>query len=74
MNTGTCRSCKASILWVVMQSGRAMPLDAEPSASGTIVVDGEHARVAKPDPADPQPRYTSHFATCPGAGQHRRPR
>jgi len=70
----TCRSCNAPILWARSAKGkrRPMPLDPEPVPGGNVeLVDGE-AWVVKPDPN--VPRYVSHFATCPNAGQHRRAR
>ena len=71
-----CRSCGAEIVWCVTESGKKMPADAEPSERGTLVLvdscGGETlARVAE----CPGPRmYTSHFATCPNAAAHRKPR
>lgn len=64
---GTCRSCGAAIRWIVMVSGKRMPVDAKPAK--LIVLDDM-----------PEPRgavvdcWTSHFATCPNAAQHRKGR
>lgn len=65
---GSCRSCGAPILWIVMVSGKRMPLDAKPEKR--IVMDGDEPvqRGAVED------CYTSHFATCPDAAKHRRER
>jgi hypothetical protein len=71
---GTCSSCGAAIIWVVMYpSGARMPLDAKP-IGGLIKIelgfpDTGHARGK-----DSEPLYLSHFATCPNAAQHRKAR
>lgn len=64
--SATCKSCSAPIEWAKSaRTGKAMPLDLEPTAHGNLVViDG----VAHPAPADTgRERRTSHFATCPQA-------
>jgi hypothetical protein len=66
-------------VWAKSEStGRMMPLDAEPSRDGTFVLLGWESPpiAAKPQPAgDPlaaaTEKYSSHFATCPNAAQHR---
>ena len=69
-----CRSCGAEILWGTTPRGSKMPVDADPSPSGEWLLreDGslEHAPAGYVSPD----LYTSHFATCPNALQHRRPR
>jgi hypothetical protein len=73
-----CRSCGAEIRWARMSSGRAMPLDLEPSPAGTVaLVDDEHAETLSRDAAELEREagrelYVSHFATCPNSAQHRR--
>jgi hypothetical protein len=62
-----CRSCQAPIFWTVTEAGKSMPVDAQPSLQGNLIVSyddkGAHSRVAKgTDRAGL--RYTSHFATC----------
>jgi hypothetical protein len=67
----TCKSCSAPIEWVKSaRTGKAMPLDIEPTDNGNLVViDGvAHPRLA----GDTKPRRTSHFATCPQAESWRR--
>lgn len=83
--TTACRSCGAAILWVQMESGKRMPLDATPTEAGTVIIrcgpelgrETGHvetkaeaeARRASPSPV----AFTSHFATCPQAGKWRKP-
>jgi hypothetical protein len=77
-----CRSCGVQILWARTEAGKAIPLDAEPLPSGLFVV------TTPTDPRQPlnavswaswagprdRPRFTAHFATCPFAAKHRKPR
>lgn len=80
-----CRSCDADVWWVEWPSGKKMPVDSEPDMrpppkGGTLVLTlrkGPQSRllVEKYDPAKhdaKRNRYTSHFATCPNASEHRR--
>lgn len=64
-----CRSCKAPILWTVTVKEKRMPVNAEPSPVGNLVVimrDGLPPLARAPDLFDVGlPRYTSHFANCP---------
>ncbi len=72
-----CNSCGAEIIWAHTASGKAIPLDAEPVPFGNLVVvpgaDGPRA-LSVNIPGALGPRYVSHFATCPNANQHRKPR
>ena len=71
-----CRSCKAPMFWAATSSGKKMPLDAKPleSMSGKdshgVVAFGIRAGVASK--AYHGAKYTSHFATCPDADEHRK--
>jgi len=81
-----CRSCHAEVLWVVWPaSGKRMPVDAEPDMrplpkGGDIVLTvhggafGElRAEKFNTRAHDTKRnRYTSHFATCPNADEHRK--
>lgn len=69
----TCRSCSAPIVWAKTANGKAMPLDAEPTAMGNVTLDGGVIRLSTADYNALGPRYTSHFATCPNAKGHRKP-
>lgn len=74
-----CKSCGAEIIWVRTGNGKAMPVDAEPSAAGSLVLEQDPqgrtaAHVAGLFDGSDQPRYVSHFVTCPDADLHRRSR
>jgi hypothetical protein len=75
-----CRSCRARIFWARTTTGKMMPIDPVQDENGLITLTREEGQVAplatvhgkdKPPP-DSVPRYTSHFATCPAAGKHRK--
>lgn len=77
----TCRSCGASIVWTLTDSGKRMPVDAEPTDGGNVFLwrkDGEvramvlGALDTVRTELDNGKRYTSHFVTCPDAAEHRR--
>jgi hypothetical protein len=57
-----CRSCGAEIVWFQTRSGKRMPVD----EISTRPTDAQHQLDLN--------RHVSHFATCPNANQHRRPR
>lgn len=67
LDKGKCSSCGAPVLWVVMGSGKRMPLNPEPKKLVTLD-DMPEARGYVTD------CYTSHFATCPNAQAHRKAR
>lgn len=73
-----CRSCGKPIEWVLTRNAKRMPLDAFPSMSGDFVIDTSDdipvCRKATPEDVGRYPHRTSHFATCPNATQHRKPR
>lgn len=88
--SATCRSCGAPIIWAKHETtGRRMPFDAEPDPKGRWAMDDEDggeglSAAVTGRPADliyyqatdepPSNRYTSHFATCVHADQHRKGR
>lgn len=82
MKTLTCNSCHAPIVWALTVAGKRMPVDAEPVEHGNLhlyepVTDPDSPRVIFHDAGCgdfDDPLYTSHFATCPNANQHRRSR
>jgi hypothetical protein len=70
-----CKSCNAPIRWEKTANGKSVPLDAKPVENGNVVV---RAGVAIYLPRGQEtlveePRFISHFVTCPNAKQHRRP-
>lgn len=82
-----CRSCRAEVLWVEWASGKRMPVDATPDnrplpKGGDIVLAVRGGLFGKlvAEKFDTNAhgfarnRYTSHFATCPNANEHRRGR
>lgn len=82
----TCRSCGAAIIWAFTTTGKRMPVDAEPTDGGNVLLHPD--AVAGHDPVatvvgkhvqpsifgDDGPRYVSHFSTCAHADDHRRTR
>lgn len=76
MSAATCRSCGASIVWATTPSGKVMPLDAFCSTVGTIRLNADGSCTVMPALArvPGEPLHTSHFATCPDAAAHRKPR
>ena len=69
-----CRSCDAPIIWARTAKGKSIPLDASPTSEGNIVLAVFNvAHVLRSgESAAGRPTYTSHFATCPNAAEHRR--
>lgn len=59
-----CSSCGAAVYWIVTARGKKMPVD--PAVPG--------GQVPSPLKDGAPGRGVSHFATCPHADQHRRPR
>ncbi len=79
INRGKCSSCGAEILWAESKNGFAMPIDPTPVEDGNVVLhapddprESPLARVLKKGEHAPMPRFTSHFATCPDAAEHRK--
>lgn len=80
-NAGCCWSCKAAVWWGVTVAGEAIPLDVGSRADGNLVIrrqaDGSlrvcHASVVQQSLFS-ETRYVSHFATCPNADLHRKPK
>jgi hypothetical protein len=57
-----CTSCHAKIIWFKTEAGRNMPVDADTVEPGDDVLELDLSR------------HMSHFATCPNADKHRKPR
>lgn len=77
----TCGSCYAPIWWATSRvGGKRIPMDDKPTPNGNLYVWGctDQGRpvvdyIGKGDRVATV-RYTSHFATCPNADRHRRPK
>jgi hypothetical protein len=73
-----CKSCGASFTWATTTRGRSMPVDSEPTPDGNVWIDvlgvAHVTGGSGGEPPEGAKRYTSHFASCPGAGQHRKAR
>ncbi len=57
--------------------GKMMPIETVPSPAGSVWLDVMRVAhvVGKLQPAPPgQKMYVAHFATCPGANAHRKPK
>lgn len=70
-----CKSCGAEMRWCKTPRGSSMPIDAEPvEFGGNVVIRRGTAIVLKKGEASypKEPRYRSHFATCPNSAKHRR--
>ncbi len=71
-----CRSCRAEIIWGKTQNGKNMPVDAQPSRSGTVVLDVHNgvvyagvllgAQLASVRRST-RPLYEPHWVNCPDA-------
>ena len=73
----TCRSCGAPIRWIWTTGGKNMPCDAQEihySLGGREVFVTADGKVERGTRGGERTGYISHFATCPQADQHRRPR
>ncbi len=69
----TCRSCGEPIRWAKTREGKNIPLDYEPGARGTFVLQGDRDDVSKPMLAlrmkdelarDRVDLYSCHIETC----------
>lgn len=75
MTPSRCSSCRAEILWAETTKGARMPLDATPSANGTVRVVGDVAVVLTAAQASVRRAddvlYLPHWVSCPSADKHR---
>lgn len=85
-HSALCRSCKAEIFWAITADGKRMPVNSAVDPNGGFVLelvkteepesgkdmDWLRAEVFAPLLHPNRKRYTSHFATCPDAGQWRK--
>jgi hypothetical protein len=77
-----CKSCGARITFAITNAGNKTPLDAEPSDNGKFFISPGGLAIPVDDSGafafacreHNAPKHTSHFATCPNAASHRKPR
>lgn len=62
MKESQCRSCKADIYFIEMESGRLMPVDQQP-VRVVIMIDEEPLKIKQVGKV--VSAYRSHFETCP---------
>jgi len=76
--SAVCKSCGAEITWARTIKGHPIPLDPKPASTGNILLSDEGTALVyhNPDSIAPgrrhEPRYLSHFVTCPQADEHRK--
>jgi hypothetical protein len=82
-----CRSCGAPVFMAVTTNGKRMPVDTLPKPEGRFTIrrdemgnfvatyiDRHTLGMLEQHPDGKPDAYVSHFATCPNADQHRKPR
>ena len=72
--SSTCKSCGAPVIWKVTEGGKKIPIDPEPCEDGNLILFGTGAHPLSMMKIWTGDKYKSHFATCPNAAAHRRPR
>lgn len=66
LNIEKCRMCGAEIIFCHnIKSGKVMPFDVKPDPKGGWRIAAGATASYDPDAEDP--KYTSHFSTCPHA-------
>ncbi len=84
----SAQECSARIRWVLTETGKRMPIDADPAPDGNLYFPQDEPGLFPVDeaPAEPTvravtvarpapagvPLYLSHFVTCPAADDFRR--
>jgi hypothetical protein len=70
----TCKSCGAEIVWAVTESGKPIPVNPLDGYGGNLELVTDNRGVTTAVVNNTLKRgYTSHFATCPNAKEHRKP-
>lgn len=82
-----CRACRAPVRWAITNNGKRSPLDDEPSREGNVALlmaQGERSTIDFAVVLTGQALArcqqegvllrTPHFATCPRAGEFRKPK
>lgn len=78
LDMGSCRDCKARVMWAKTETGRNLPVDPTPDDTGNVLIERDVAGVLQawtlgPNDTRPGQRYMPHFATCPNP-QRRTPK
>lgn len=74
----TCRACGAAIIFGRTNAGKAIPLDAEPSTDGNVILDSDGMAfilgrdAATAEHAKGTELRVAHFVTCPDAARFRK--
>jgi|GEM_PF-3573870 len=67
-----CKACGAPLRWCITADGKRVPLDARPSSRGHLILVSrggrDHAIAHRPEHGH-QPKYQSHFVSCPQKGE-----
>lgn len=81
LRPSVCSSCGARVIWCKTVTGKNMPVDAEPVENGNLVIRKRGSnmlalviKAEQREDVEGQPRYVSHFATCPNSRSHRKKR
>lgn len=78
MTPAKCRSCGAAIFWAKhCTTKKLLPVDATPHPLGTFWLTKRGTELeaqAVGEGEEERNRWVSHFATCPHAAQHRKPK
>jgi hypothetical protein len=82
-----CKSCGAPIFDAITTNGKRMPVNTMPKPEGrftirrdimgnfvAVYIDKHTLGMLEQHPDGKPDAYVSHFATCPNADQHRKPR
>lgn len=77
----SCSTCGRQITWAINQAtNKRVPLDPNPIPAGNVARVGYDDKgvpivvFLKKDETTNNPRYRSHFMTCPHAQRHRKPK
>jgi hypothetical protein len=62
MKIALCRSCQRKIVWLKTSRQKPIPVDADGVNEGDVWFDPKNGR------------HVTHFATCPNADKHRKPK
>lgn len=81
---GFCKACRRPLIWALTSTRKWMPLDFRPVVDGNfiiverVLIDGHEgtvpkiASVSKGQDVGGEPRYQSHWASCPRAKDFRK--